>query len=337
MKWKPPANQTKFNLTRHKQRLQQKPQVVSSLPPVVPTVTIPFEFGLGWDDAPGGVYEDASTIKHTHELNEALDADVDLRTTANFPDVYDQGYLGSCTANALAFCYQFDMLKQGLSFGPNKLLIPSRLFIYYYERVIEGSINFDAGVRKLHNGIEALKKYGVCSETDWLYYDTTDNYDTSGKNTNTKYKEEPPYLDAGKNAETHKALLDNNPLLDIQLTPLHNTVDNLKINLIKGFPIAFGFKAYQSFFNAQITAKNPTMPIPANGEKKVGGHAVVLVGFKEKEKVFIVRNSWGKGWGDSGYFYMPYKIIEAVYIDTEDNNKEKPLYVNDFWSITEVS
>jgi C1A family cysteine protease len=317
MKSKPPANQTKFNLTRHKQRLHQRPQVVSSPPP---TVTIPLKFG--WDSNLGGVYEDASTIKHTHELNEALDADVDLRTTANFPDVYDQGHLGSCTANALAFCYQFDMLKQGLSFGPGKSPIPSRLYIYYYERAIEGVIDSE-GVKKLYDGIKALEKYGVCSETDWLYYDTTDNYDTSGKNTNTKYKEEPPYLDAGKNAETHKALLDNNPLLDIQLTPLHNTVNNLKINLRKGFPIAFGFKVYQSFLNAQITANNPTMPIPSQDDTYVAGHAVVLVGFKDKEQVFVVRNSWGSGWGDNGYFYMPYKIIDD--------------YASDFWSILKVS
>lgn len=312
MKSKPPANQTKFNLTRHKQRLQQKPQVVSSPPP---TVTIPSFFG--WDSNLGGVYEDASTIKHTHELNEALDADVDLRNTVNFPDVYDQGQLGSCTANALAFCYQFDMLKQGISFGPDKSPIPSRLFIYYYERAIEGLIGSE-GVRKLDDGIEALDKVGVCSETDWPYYDKY-NIDTKY---NTKYKEEPDPI-ARTNAITHKALLDNNPLLDIQLTPLHNTVNNLKINLRKGFPIAFGFKVYQSFLNAQITANNPTMPIPSQDDTYVTGHAVVLVGFKDKEQVFIVRNSWGSGWGDNGYFYMPYKIIDD--------------YASDFWSILKVS
>ena len=360
MKWKPPANpihaikgRQARNLTRWKQRLQrpqQRPQnVVSSLPPVVPTVTIPFEFGLGWDDAPGGVYEDPLTLKHIHDEDDELalgvdyDDDVDLRTTqfidnqgndVDFPDVYNQGSLGSCTANALAFCYQFDMLKEVISFGDNTS-IPSRLFIYYYERAVEGTINnnnIHTGA-KLNHGIDVLKTKGVCSETDWPYYDN-----------NEAYKTEPVFFDAGKNAETHKALRDSNAAIDENdpFTPLHITVNNLKNNLRKGFPIAFGLKVYQSFmykppYEKQIPAVFTTMPIPANGEKKVGGHAVVLVGFKEKEKVFIVRNSWGKGWGDSGYFYMPYEIIEAVYIDTNDNNKEKPLYVNDFWSITEVS
>ena len=77
------------------------------------------------------------------------------------------------------------------------------------------------------------------------------------------------------------------------------------------------------------------IPSPSQGDKLIGGHAVVLVGFKENEKVFVVRNSWGKGWGDNGYFYMPYDFIEAVYTDPKDN-KVKP-YVSDFWSILEVS
>jgi len=314
MKSNPPANQTKFNLTRHKQRLHQRPQVVSSPPP---TVTIPSFFG--WDSNLGGVYEHASTIKYTHELNEALDADVDLRTTVNFPDVYDQGELGSCTANALAFCYQFDMLKQGLSFGPGKSPIPSRLYIYYYERAIEGQIDSE-GVKKLYDGIKALenKKIGVCSETDWPYYDKY-NIDTKY---NTKYKEEPDE-NARTNARNHRALLDTDDNPDNTITPLHNTVNNLKINLRKGFPIAFGFKVYQSFLNAQITANNPTMPIPSQDDTYLAGHAVVLVGFKDKEQVFVVRNSWGSGWGDNGYFYMPYKIIDD--------------YASDFWSILKVS
>jgi C1A family cysteine protease len=353
MKWKPPANPIKGkgrNLTRWKQRPQQRPQnVVSSSAPVAPTVTIPFEFGLGWDHAPGGVYEDPLTLKHIHDEDDELalgvdnDNDVDLRNTqfidnqgndVDFPDVYNQGSLGSCTANALAFCYQFDMLKEVISFGPDKTYIPSRLFIYYYERAIEGTINNNNKLTgaKLHDGIDVLKTKGVCSETDWPYYDN-----------NEAYKTEPVFFDAGKNAETHKALRDSNAAIDenYPFTPLHKTIENLKNNLRKGFPIAFGFKVYQSFmykppYDKQIPAVFTTMPIPANGEKMMGGHAVVLVGFKEKEKVFIVRNSWGQGWGEmkNGYFYMPYEIIDGII--GYGDYKGRP-YASDFWSITEVS
>lgn len=336
MKWKPPANSIKGkakNLIRWKQRPQQRPQnVVSSSAPVAPTVTIPVEFGLGWDHATGGVFEDPLTLKHIHDEDDELllgvdiDDDVDLRNTTDnqgknmdFPAVYNQGNLGSCTANALAFCYQFDMLKEVISFGPGKTSIPSRLFIYYYERESEGTINDDKGA-KLSDGVKkVLDIKGVCSETDWPYYDKT--------NGNETYKKEPTKY-AVDNAIIHKAISQTDAFV-----ALHNTVNNLKANLRKGFPIAFGFKVYQSFYNISKD-NNFTMPIPVNGDTLKGGHAVVLVGFKENQKVFIVRNSWGNGWGDGGYFYMPYEIIDGI-IGFGDY-KGKP-YASDFWSITEVS
>lgn len=345
MKWKPPANASVIKgyrlLTRHKQETRQRQQrtqnVVSSSAPVAPTFTI-LKFGLGWDHETEGLYEDPSTLKYIHDdddellvaLGAGIDDDVDLRNTqftdnqgkkVDFPDAYNQGQLGSCTANALAFCYQFDMLNEVISFGPGKTSIPSRLFIYYYERASENTINFDNGA-KLSDGIKnVLDIKGVCSETDWPYYDKT--------NGNETYKIQPN-SNAIENAKNHKIISQTDAFI-----ALHNTVENLKNNLQRGSPIAFGFKVYQSFYN--ISEGNPTMPIPSpsQGDKLIGGHAVVLVGFKEKEKVFIVRNSWGKGWGDNGYFFMPYDFIEAVYTDPKDN-KVKP-YVSDFWSIIEVS
>ena len=337
MKWKVPANPIhamKGRKARILIRWKQRPQnVVSSSAPVAPTVTIPFEFGLGWDHAPG-VYEDPLTLKHIHDKDDELllgvdnDDDVDLRNTVftdnqgkkmDFPAVYNQGNLGSCTGNALAFCYQFDMLKEKISFGTNKSSIPSRLFIYYYERASEGTINDDKGA-KISSGVKkVLDIKGVCSETDWAYYDKT--------NGNETYKTEPSTY-AIDNAKIHKVISQTDAFV-----ALHNTVNNLKANLRKGFPIAFGFHVYQSFYNISKD-NNFTMPFPVNGDT-FKGHAAVFVGFKEQEKVFIVRNSWGSIWGDNGYFYMPYDFIEGVYTDPKDN-KVKP-YVSDFWSILEVS
>ena len=330
MKWKVPANPIKFNLTRHKQETrqrQQRPQnVVSSSAPVAPTVTNPFEkFGLGWDHDTPGVYEHPSTVKYIHDDNALLgignaDVDyVDFRDTeftdvqgnkVKIPAAYSQYPLNSCTANALAFCYEFDMLKQKKSFGPNKLSTPSRLFIYYYERAIENRISLDKGAW-LHDGIQVLLKTGVCSETDWPY-------------DATKYSEKPD-KNANDNANAHKTTNR------VKFEPLDITVENFKKNLKLGFPIAFGFRVYDSFYT--INNNNNIMPIPAEGDTFQGGHAAVIVGFKEAEKVFIVRNSWGNLL-DNGYFYMPYEIIDGVIGFGE---KKGQRYVSDIWSITEVS
>src|SRR6516165_8617437 len=70
----------------------------------------------------------------------ALPSKVDLRPQC--PDVYDQGQLGSCTANGIAAAIEFDQMRQHL-----KVFVPSRLFIYYNERSMEGHVSSDSGAQ----------------------------------------------------------------------------------------------------------------------------------------------------------------------------------------------
>src|SRR5437773_1519812 len=92
----------------------------------------------------------------------ALPPRIDLR--AKCPPVYDQGQLGSCTANAIGGAIEFDQMKEKLP----QIFIPSRLFIYYNERVIEGTVNTDAGAM-LRDGIKTVAKQGACPEPVWPY------------------------------------------------------------------------------------------------------------------------------------------------------------------------
>src|SRR6266436_2634478 len=92
----------------------------------------------------------------------ALPPRVDLRKQC--PPVYDQGQLGSCTANAIGGAIEFDQMKEKLP----QIFIPSRLFIYYNERVIEGTVNTDAGAM-LRDGIKTVAKQGACPEPMWPY------------------------------------------------------------------------------------------------------------------------------------------------------------------------
>jgi len=67
----------------------------------------------------------------------------------------------------------------------------------------------------------------------------------------------------------------------------------------------FGITVYESFESAAVS-KTGKMPMPKPSEKVLGGHAVLAVGYDDAAQRFIVRNSWGKGWGVQGYFTMPY-------------------------------
>ncbi|WP_428329544.1 C1 family peptidase [Mucilaginibacter sp.] len=222
-----------------------------------------------------------------------LPPSVDLR--AKCPPVYDQGQLGSCTANAIAGAFQFELIKQSLpSFNP------SRLFIYYNERVMEGHPKTDSGAQ-IRDGIKSVATQGVCNETAWPYIIT-------------KFAVKPAKA-------LYTAALKN---LALQYTRLNNTVINeLKSCLAAGSPFVFGFTVYQSF-ESDVVAKTGIMPMPAPNESVLGGHAVMAVGYDDAKSAFIVRNSWGNGWGLQGYFYMPYAYITNANL------------ADDFWTITSV-
>jgi C1A family cysteine protease len=90
--------------------------------------------------------------------------------------------------------------------------------------------------------------------------------------------------------------------------------------LAAGYPIVFGFTVYESFESPQV-AKTGIAPLPSASEAVVGGHAVAAVGYDDSQRTFLVRNSWGEGWGMKGYFTMPY-----AYLLQSDLS-------SDFWTI----
>jgi len=217
---------------------------------------------------------------------------IDLRD--NCPDIYNQGNLGSCTANGIAFAYQYVQIKQKI---PN--FVPSRLFIYYNERYMEGTVNYDSGAN-IRDGIKSINKQGICDEKEWVY-------DIS------KFTDKPTnqcYIDAKKN-------------LSVKYKQIPQNIEQFKLALTEGFPIVFGFSVYESF-ESEIVSKTGIVPIPKLDEKLLGGHCVCIVGFIEDKSQFIVRNSWGKNWGDKGYCYFPYEYLENYDLS------------NDFWIIEQV-
>lgn len=224
---------------------------------------------------------------------ESLPAKADLRPGC--PAVYDQGQLGSCTANAAAGAFEFDLKRQGLTDFE-----PSRLFIYYNERVIDGDVKTDAG-SQLRTAAKTLNKDGVCAEAAWPYIVS-------------KFAKKPGascYTKAKKNVSTSYQALDNTNLTQ------------LKTCLASGSPFILGFTVYASF-ESDAVAQTGNVPMPAPHESVLGGHAVMCVGYDDSKQVFIVRNSWGSGWGDGGYCYMPYAYLTNSRL------------ASDFWKIAAV-
>jgi C1A family cysteine protease len=229
-------------------------------------------------------------LYHPVSLN-TIPTHVDLRNYASPID--DQGQLGSCTGNAIAGAIDLIDKKN------NKSLRVSRLFIYYQERLLEGDINQDNGAY-IRDGIKACYTYGAPLETLAPY------------NIN-QFAVKP------SNAAYADAL--NRKVTGYQKCANFSAVKNA---LAIGNPVVVGFDVYSSFESYSVAATG-IMPYPnTRREQLLGGHAVCLVGYDDARSWFIARNSWGTSWGDKGYFYMPYQVIQNTSMSS------------DFWVISAV-
>jgi C1A family cysteine protease len=217
-----------------------------------------------------------------------LPSKVDLQSKCS--PVEDQGQLGSCTANSLAGALEFLEKQDGTQF-----VDLSRLFIYYNERVIEGTVDQDSGAF-IRDGIKSLAKLRVCPESQWPY--TLNRF--RRKPTRTCYRA----------AKKHRIISYHRI----------NAVDEMRGCLAEGFPFVFGFTVYESF-ESKAVAKSGVLNLPTAKEKMVGGHAVMAAGYDDAEQRFLIRNSWGRDWGKKGYFTMPYAYL---------GNRN---LADDFWTI----
>lgn len=203
---------------------------------------------------------------------------------AEMPPVYDQGQLGSCTGNAIAGALEYDCILNNTHFGT-----PSRLFVYYEERVREGTVTTDSGAYG-HDGFKVLRKTGAPPEELWPY----DINQFATKPTQTAF-------DA---AAEHKIERYIHPGLG-GVSKIER-VESFKRVLSNRQTIAFGFPVYESF-ESEALASTGVMEVPQRGERIIGGHEVLLVGYLEEEPDYgLVRNSWGDGWGLGGYFLAPW-------------------------------
>lgn len=257
------------------------------------------KYSLGWvPDVP-----DVRDVPFTavFRVPRRVPAAVDLRGGCS--PVEDQGALGSCTAQALVGGLEFLQLRalSGARRDAVKVLQTkdlSRLFLYYNTRALMGTIKEDSGAM-LRTGLKSLRKTGVCLEDLWPYVIE-------------RFTERPP-------AKSYQAALD----CRVKAYQRLGSLAEMKACLAGGLPFVYGFAVYAHVMEA-ATARTGRIRLPCRNERMLGGHAVLAVGYRDRDKMVIFRNSWGAPWGDAGYGEMPYAYLESRELS------------DDFWCIQSV-
>ena len=249
------------------------------------------EFGTGWKPQLPDIHD--KVLSAARFGGAVIPAHRDDR--ASMPPVYNQKNTNSCTGQGTAGALQYMRRKQGL-----EDFIPSRMFIYYNGRAMDGSQGFDGG-SQVRNVIKSVATSGACSETDWTF-------DTSHINSRPTDK---CYTDAKTDLVTSYAAVPQD-------------IDAIRACLAHDIPIVFGFSIY-SQFESDAMAQSGMLEMPGTFSIQLGGHCVVACGYSDKSKVVICRNSYGSDWGDKGYFYVPYSYVC------------NPGLAADFWQIDVVA
>lgn len=225
----------------------------------------------------------------------SLATSIDLRKWCSPID--DQGDKGSCTSHAGSALVEY---YENKAFG-NYLDI-SRLFVYKVTRNLAGDVG-DTGA-ELRTTMGALALFGAPPEKYWPYI------------LDDKWDQEPPAF-CYSFAENFKAIqyyrIDKVGMTAVAL------LQSIKYQLNVSIPLIFGFTVFNSYNQADTNGGK--FPFPSSKERVVGGHAIMAVGYDDMMKIantingkettgaLLIRNSWGTGWGDKGYGWLPYEYV----------------------------
>jgi len=241
--------------------------------------------------------------------NVKMPESVDLKEWCS--PVENQLTLGSCTAQAgIGIVEYFERRAYG------KHIEGSRLFLYKTTRNLMKEKG-DTGAW-LRNVMGALVLCGVPDEKYWPY--KVEDFD----------KEPGSFIYSI--ADDYRSLKyfchdpAGNEISGVQL------LASVKKYLEAGIPSMFGFWGFPSFNNSNFPGG---IPYPCNGEQAEWGHAIVAVGYDDNKKItntgcnkvtkgaLLIRNSWGKEWGEAGYGWMPYQYVTSKL-------------AMDFWSVLDM-
>lgn len=208
---------------------------------------------------------------------------VDLREWGG--PIKDQGDEGSCTGHAFSSAREW-IARMYEKTSP----ILSPQYLYVEELIADGAFPKDEGAMP-RTGCQVLASKGCCEASLYPYFAGQLTTPTAEQSRNALKYKTGAYHRIGTLSDFLNCLADPTP-----------------------WPVLVGFVVYESFVTEQV-AESGSMPIPKPDEERRGGHEVLCLGYDLPKRMALIQNSWGDGWGQRGYFWMPFEVIESPDTD----------------------
>ena len=276
-------------------------------------------------------------VKMAERSHNKVDLRVDLTS-----EIINQGLLNSCSACAISVAAELYLIKEQQPFidENSSNIDASQMFIYYNERVMEDKVDINAPVY-IRNGIKSLFKNGICSEKSWPYPElalpkslksiiATGTMEEVHQELSRVMKEHQGEIQAAiQERPSEYAITQAKKHIINRYCKLNEEADlsEIRLSLSKGLPVIFGMMVPKSFY---LIDSSGEMKMPAKNEPRLGGHALLVVGYDDDKNIFIVRNSWGKEFGDKGYCYIPYEFFTSTFI--QGSNEQDNTF--SYWCLT---
>jgi C1A family cysteine protease len=213
-----------------------------------------------------------------------LPPQVDLRAWDSL--VESQGQLNSCAGNAMTNCYEL-MVRQKY---PDRFAELSRLYVYYYTRLLENRLDEDDGVLYIRNMLRAVQHYGLCREDLWPYDEDLVNTEPSAA----------AQEDARQRTITEYCRV--------------RARTDIMTALARGYPVIVGLEIFLGF--QEISESNPVVAMPDEKIVSLGGHAVAIVGYDQERQQYLIKNSFGTSWGQEGYAWITFGYADLYAFDS---------------------
>lgn len=223
---------------------------------------------------------------------------IDLRT--EFTPIKDQGEMGACSAFAVVSIYEYILKKNNQTDSDL-----SERYVYYNVRAARNKEDEDCG-SSYFDIIQTMGSEGVCLERLCEYDDS-------------KLSDKP----------SPEAYADGRTRLITKAMNVKTDLNDIRSAIAEGYPVAISLRIGDSFGQSGAFIKRP------DPDEQCGNHAMVICGYSDEDKLFIVRNSWNTSFGDKGYCYIPYSYIgDTDYLNmaciiTQINNQELHVKGND--------